>query len=1172
MLPGWLAILVSLAFAAALLAVARHGERTAARPQRAGVRKAIYALSSCMTFGFWSSFGAVGTASLHGLDFLPLFLGPIAIFALFHPVITRMIRIARSQNITSIADFVAVRYGKATSVAATVTIISIVACIPFLSVQLQAVGQALAAFHEGRLPSHDGLGTTCRTSVALVAALFAGLAIVIGTRRVNATENQSGLMMALAAESVVRLVSFVGVGIFVCWGLNKGIGDLTGQIARNPNIAAIVDSSPSLARWLPLVLCTMGATLVMPRQFHVAVVENRNEADVRTAAWVVPTYLAAMCLFVVPLAVAGLAKFPPGTLERDFTVLALPIQAGQPLLTLLALVGLLAASTGTVLVGTLALSVMACNDLVVPLLLSSGTRAGRGRIVVPPILLIRRIAIVLILAVSALIAIALGNKTITTIGLSSIVFIIQIAPATMGALIWSGGTARGAIGGMLAGIAVAAYTLLLPAVVAHTSPLLTIGPLGLDLLRPTDLFGVDLGPLQQGVVWSLAINVLAYVGLSLSRRPNTAERLQANVFVRAKAMAQATSFRLKHANVSVNELLTTVARFIGVATAERLFREHHVARSLPFETVQAAEPVLVQYAEHLIASAIGAASARRVIALLLEQKEMSRDAARQIVDDVAFEIQNSRDLLQHAIDIARDGMAIFDADLRLVAWNRAYRDMFQMPPALLRVGMPLETLIRSNADRGVYGQLGETDDFVSARLEILAQPTQRLRMLAAPKGRVLELQSVRLHNGGLFYTYTDATAQAQSEEELEAENETLELRVRERTEQLVSLNLELARAKADAEDANITKSRFLAAASHDVLQPLSAARLYAASLRERLRMRPDADEALALAGNVDQSLEAVEEVMSALLEISQLDAGATKTEITCFALQPLLEQLRIDFQPIAIERKLRLTFVATTLNVRSDRRLLRRLLQNLVSNALKYTPQGGVLVGVRHVRGEARIEVLDTGLGIPETKLQVIFREFERLPAGALAAPGAGLGLSIVERLSRVLEHAVVVRSELRHGSVFSVTLPRSLEGAPGAATITALPVRPGLLEGLVVAAIDNEMNILAGLEALLRGWGCIVACGLDLEAVERALASRRLVPDAIVADYHIGDIDGLGVIAALRARYGPCPAVLVTADHGTDVRELARMADVRLLNKPLKPATMRSLLAQWRIVKTAAE
>ncbi|MCX8255605.1 MAG: PAS-domain containing protein [Beijerinckiaceae bacterium] len=882
---GLLAILVCLAYAVGFLLIGRLG-RDSAGSWPPALRRAIYALSACVSFGFWSSFGVVGLASRRGFDFLPLALGPIAIFAIFHLVVLRMIRISRAQRITSIADFVAVRYGRSVAVAAIVALICLFAGIPFIAIQIQAIAYVVVAIAKGSLPLVAGSGPLPgpALTVALIATI---LAVATGTLRLDATESHGGLMTALAVETVIRVTSSLALGVFVCWGLFKGIGDLTAAVANDPQVTAVVRTEPTMARWLPLILVAMAASLVAPRQFHVAVVENRNEDDVRFAAWFVPACILAASLFVLPVAVAGLLRLPGGSFDRNFILLALPMTSGSGAMAIVALLLCLSATVGTMVMGVVALSVMTCNDLVVPLLLSSAAKLGkRGRAVVPPILLIRRIAIVATFTAAAAIAVGLDESAISIIGLKPIVLVVQIAPAAIGALVWSGGTARGAIAGMVAGVAVSAYTLLLPILVPHTSPLLTLGPLGIDALRPTDLLGVDLAPLQQGVVWSLAINVCVFVALSLTRQPTAGERLQANVFVRAKAMAHASFFRLRNANVTIGELTATTARFLGPETAERLFLDYHTSRGSLFEKAQAAEPALLQHAERLIATTIGAASARLVISLLLEQKEMSRGSARQIVDDAAFEIQNSRDLLQHAIDIARDGMAIFDADLRLVAWNRAYREMFQFTAAELRIGVPLESLIRSNARRGIYGRDAETEEFVGARLDTLTQPTQGLRMLNAPAGRVLELTSVRLHNGGIFYTYSDATAQAQSEEELEAENETLERRVRERTDQLIGVNMELARAKAEAEDANITKSRFLAAASHDVLQPLSAARLYASSLRERLRGSPGTDATIALADNVDQSLGAVEDVVRSLLEISQLDARATKTEVTEFDLGP----------------------------------------------------------------------------------------------------------------------------------------------------------------------------------------------------------------------------------------------------------------------------------------------
>ena len=540
----------------------------------------------------------------------------------------------------------------------------------------------------------------------------------------------------------------------------------------------------------------------------------------------------------------------------------------------------------------------------------------------------------------------------------------------------------------------------------------------------------------------------------------------------------------------------------------------------------------------------------------------AKDPANNVPSSAATQVHGSRDMLQHAIDVARDGMAVFDRNLRLVAWNRAYVDMFGMPPELLAVGTTLASVIRWAAERGIYGPV-RIDDFVRQRVERLVEPTDGVRIASEAFGKVFAMHSVRLRDGGIFFTYTDATAQAKSEEQLEATTLTLERRVRERTEELQSLNFELARAKAEAEDANISKTRFLAAASHDLLQPLNAARLYTTALREQLPAAASED-LRRLVKYIDLSLEAVEDILSALLEITQLDAGATRPDVTAFAVKDMLDQLAIEFEPLARSRGLKLVVMPCSLFVQSDRRLLRRLLQNLIANALKYTRHGRVLIGARRSAGALRLEVHDTGVGIPESKHIIIFREFERLPEAAQAAPGAGLGLSIVERLSGVLGHKVTLTSTFGQGSTFRVSVPCAPNARPSSAPRL---VSQRSLAGMTVAAIDNETDILAGMETLLRGWDCNVLIGTDLPRIEAALAKAGRPPDVIIADFHVGDLDGLDIIAALRQRYGPRPAVLITADRDPAIRHRAQGADVPILTKPLKPAALRSLLSQWQLL-----
>ena len=378
----------------------------------------------------------------------------------------------------------------------------------------------------------------------------------------------------------------------------------------------------------------------------------------------------------------------------------------------------------------------------------------------------------------------------------------------------------------------------------------------------------------------------------------------------------------------------------------------------------------------------------------------------------------------------------------------------------------------------------------------------RLRLFSSH--RVIEVRSARLPDGGIVTTYTDVTQTVQVEEALEAANEMLELRVDERTAELQRLNAELERAKNEADAANLSKTRFLAAASHDILQPLNAARLYASSLSEG-GSQIGVEERADLARNVDVSLEAVEEILGALLDISRLDAGATRPEISDVPVGDLMGTLEIEFAALARAKGLDLIFVPTSLAVRTDRRLMRRLMQNLISNALKYTLKGRVLVGCRRLPGAARIEVWDTGLGIPPEHERAVFAEFRRLDQGARVARGLGLGLSIVERLGRVLEHPVGLRSRPGKGSVFSVTAPLGRAAAkPRAEPDAPEPVAAGEpLSGFKVLAIDNEPRVLEGMRVLLERWGCAVATAHGLEEATAALAEFG-EPDVIIADYHL--------------------------------------------------------------------
>jgi len=1175
MLQGWVVIAVALGYIGLLFLVASYGDRIRRLGREGRARLLIYPLSLAIYCTSWTFFGSVGSASRSGYEFLTIYIGPVLMIVLFTPMIARVVQLAKAQNSTSIADFIAARYGKSQAVAAIVALIAIVGTIPYIALQLKAVSTSLETIIAHVMPS-AGTGRPLLGDIALFVALsMAMFAVLFGTRHIDATEHQDGLMLAIAAESIVKLFAFLAVGIFVTFWMFDGPVALFSQAMQSPQAAAVLTHVPAIDTIVAMTLLSFVAILLLPRQFHVAVVENNDEREIRRARWMFPIYLILINLFVIPIAMAGLLTFPSGSVDSDMFVLALPLHAGSNVLTIAAFVGGLSAATAMVIVETVALAIMVSNDIVVPWVLQRREALITSREDVGSLLLtVRRIAIFVILLFAYMYYRSAGEAQLFTIGILAFAAIAQLAPAFFGGLIWRRATARGAIAGMTLGTLVWTYTLLLPTfadiglVAQHV---LTDGPFGIEILRPQHLFGLELPPLVHGVMWSLALNILAYIGFSIRSEPSAIERMQAEVFVPSHLAPMTPSFRLWRSAVTVDELTSTVARYLGEERTRSSFESFASARRISLEPQAEADFELLRYAEHQLASAIGAASSRLVLSLLLRKRTVSTKAALKLLDDANAAIHYNREILQTALDHVRQGIAVYDKDLRLVCWNRQFGEILDLPPELTRVGVTLEEIVRCSAKQGALGP-GPIEKLVHERLEHYVSDSKPYLKRFVDRGLVVEVRTNRMPDGGIVTTATDITPSVVAAEALERANATLELRVRERTTELTRLNAELGRAKADAEEANISKTRFLAAASHDILQPLNAARLYVTSLMERQGQDKEKAEDGRLIGNVDASLDAVEEIFGALLDISRLDTGAMRPEFVSFRIGELLRQLEVEFAPLAREKALDLKFVLCSLTIQSDRRLLRRLLQNLVSNAIKYTPKGRVLVGCRRVHGRLRIDVHDTGLGIPGSKKRLVFREFHRLDEGAKVARGVGLGLSIVQRIGRVLDHKIDLRSAPGRGSRFSVEVPVSSAAALSQAPREFGNVDRRQLLGTTVLCIDNEPNVLDGMDALLGGWGCRVLKAPDLAAAIGAVAELKVFPDGLLVDYHLDKGNGIEAIVELRQRFGPdLPAILITADRSPLVRDQARAHNVQVLSKPLKPAALRALMAQWHVQRVVA-
>src|ERR1700723_4279820 len=940
MLHDWGVIAAAFGYIGLLFFVASHGDRLSPT-QRGRASALIYPLSLAIYCTSWTFFGSVGFGTRTSVDFLAIYVGPILMIGLCTPLLRRVIKLAKSQNITSIADFIAARYGKSQAVAATVALIGIIGSVPYIALQLKAVASSL----ETILIDEQAIYTIPLVGdIALIVTLaMAAFAVLFGTRQTDATEHQHGLMLAVATESIVKLVAFIAAGAFVTFWMFTPV-ELLERAMKTPEAVRAIEYTPSIGNFLTMTLLSFCAIMLLPRQFHVSVVENSTDAEVGRARWLFPLYLVAINLFVIPIALAGLVSFPFGAVDSDMYVLALPMEGNAPLLSVGVFVGGLSAATAMVIVECVALSIMVSNDIVMPLVLQRGRESRAGQKDFGDFLLrVRRCAIFAIMAMADFYYRALGNTQLAAIGRVSFAAIAQLAPAFFGGLFWQRATARGAMGGMLVGVVVWAYTLFLPSFLDGTTAgleLLQHGPLAIEMLRPQALFGADLPPLLHGALWSLSLNILTYIVLSLARRPSSIERLQADVFVPHALAPLTPTFRRWRTTVTVQDIQSTVAQYLGPDRAHHSFEAFAITHHARLDPAAPADFELLQHAEHLIASSIGAASSRLVMSLLLRKRTVSAKAALKLLDDSHAALHFNREVLQTALNHVRQGIAVFDADLQLICSNRQFGDILGLAPHLVQIGIPLREILEFMTAI-TPSEFGDKEVLVERRLKAYtAEGEPYLERL--PDGHmVIEVRANRMPGGGLVITFSDVTPSFEAAEALERANATLEKRVRDRTEELTRLNSELALAKSTAEDANNSKTRFLAAASHDILQPLNAARLYVTSLVERQSGGEDAR----LVENIDDSLEAIEETLGALLDISRLDAGAMTTSVTNFKIGDLMRSLEIEFAPIARAKALKLPFWPCSLPGRSDRLLLRRLLQNLISNAIKYTPRGRVLVG-----------------------------------------------------------------------------------------------------------------------------------------------------------------------------------------------------------------------------------
>lgn len=1131
MFPNWQLATLSFAYIGLLFLIAYLGDKY--RHKYAEKRQPIiYALTLGVYCTSWSFLGTTGQASTNFISHLPIYLGPILLFIFAWPFIQRIIRVSIKLNLTSMADLLAARFGKSHNLAVIVTLVALVGTMPYIALQLKAI------VYSFQLLQLEQDVVSWRLGLA-VSIVLAGFTIVFGIRHIDVTERHPGVMLAIAFESLVKLFAFLAVGIFVTFFLFDSPMEIWRQTGAELHLDQQLNL-PNFASMAAMLIITMAAFLSLPRQFQVMVVELKDEKDTWLSRRLFPIYLLVFALFAAPLGLAG-HMLLGDSVPSDAYVLFLPWLKQQTWLTLFAFLGAISAASSMVIISSIALSTMLSNEIVFPLIFRSDKKQNKEYNNFRQRLLnIRKLLVIIVILLGYGVSLMLSADTLSSLGEIAFGAFAQLTPALIAAFYWRRASLTGVYGGILVGFLLWLTFNFLPQFGLYVQPF-------------TNGF---ISASSTATLISLSANVFVIWMLSQISRQSVQERVQASIFLEWQSPKLLTSQKYKH--IDYRELELLVSRFVGEKKAANSFNEFQRATIKKQVGNDTYNQMLLEHTENTLASVMGASSARLVLSSALEGRDIAIDEIALLVEEASSQREKySQNLLQSAIENASEGISIVDENLKLVAWNKKYVDFFSYPSELVYQGCSIEELIRYNAKRGLCGP-GDVNLQVSKRLTYLRQGSPHSSERQHHNGQVIRIEGNPLPGGGFVMMFSDITAYKQAEQVLKETNLDLESVINERTQKLEQANQALALAREKAEEAHLKKSQYLKACSHDLMQPLEAARLFTSALADQNQLN---DTQKRQVMNIDHSLRVANDLLSDLGEIARIESGNIRPQLSVVSIEQVFEDLEREFSATADDARVELRVSACSAWIRTDKNLLHRILQNLLGNAFRYASPGKVLLGARVINDQVVIKVLDNGPGIPEAQQKLVFEQFTQLDTPAKnSSKGLGLGLNIAQSLSHLLNHELSLQSKEGHGCCFNVCIEKA------EAVQTSVVAQPQIKIGfkdVTVLCIDNDPDVLAGMVELLAAWQCTVLTASSYQSAEQALANHDDV-EIILADYQLdNNEDGLTLISRLRKQCNHyLPAILITATTDADIDKKAADADVGFMRKLVKPAALRAMMS----------
>jgi PAS domain S-box-containing protein len=1213
-------IVIMVLYGGGLFLIALWVERRAAAGKSPANNPVIYSLSLAVYCTAWTYYGSVGIAATSGMLFLTIYLGPTILIMLWWTVLRKLVRIKSMQRITSIADFISARYGKSEMIAALVTLIALVGIMPYIALQLKAI---LTTFDIITASSSEKLSWIHSHVGLVVVGLMTIFTILLGVRRLDPTERHEGMIMALAAECVVKLVGLIAAGIFVTYFLYDGFGDILQRLSNSPfqHLMSIAGgkTAPYLT-WMTYLILAMSAILLLPRQFHVAVVENTNEKHILTAMWLFPLYLLLINIFVFPIAAGGLLKGYPAAAADSF-VLQLPIDYGAGWLAMIVFMGGISAATGMIMVSSVTLSTMIINHLFLPLIRGIDSLAFLHK----HLLECKWVAVGLVIVFGyGFEQMVVAPYMLVNIGIISFAAVLQFAPVVLGGICWRGANKIGACLALAGGFATWFYTLLLPSFIKsgpQHSDFLYSGPLGIAFLKPEALFGLTaFEPLTHSVFWSLVFNIGFFVVGSLIFKQSPEEEGQAEEFVSSLAAVST----LRHAPQQEAYVDLAVKKKEIEALLTQYFTEEEVRSNLSncflrlglegkSKTTIAELLALHNEVEKFLAGSIGAPAAHKAMTRGMIFSPRETKDLMKVYGQVLADFRITPQELKVKIDYYEEKEALLTAharelkelnkalELRIVEQRETekalarseekYRSIFENAPDGIYQASPSGRFINASPSMArILGydspeELIETITDMGKQLYVNSDDRRAFIQLLEGENEVADFECqfyrkdntiiwmsirarvIRTEAGTINYIEGFArniSKRKKAEEALQLAYRNLEKRVEDRTADLRQANEELLKTKEAAEAATRAKSEFLANMSHEIRTPMNGV-IAAAELALNEDMSPKIEHYMKI---IHSSAYSLLGIINDILDFSKIEAGKLELETGLFRLDEALEGVTDVFVNKAAEKRIELLVdinLDTPCALVGDSLRLQQVVKNLIDNAIKFTPKGGVImVSVKPVLQTPEETVLefavkDTGVGIAPKHMQILFKPFTQADASTTRKyGGTGLGLTICKQLVEMMGGDINVESELGNGSTFTFTARLGRQPHDQEQKFSA----PLDIQGLRTLVVDDCKDNRMIIQKMLESFGLRVETAFSGHGALERLKSQTMTEKPlrlIMIDSLMPGLDGIETARMIRQDLRlDIPIILMTAfGRETERRDAEKVGVNGFLIKPINQSAL---------------